>query len=62
MRAAGEVPGARRLSAADRSILALENETVAGHTGKVIRLAGPLDLDELRASVAARLPRAPGWR
>ena len=54
------VPGARPLSHEDLSILALENETVAGHTCKVIRLDGPLALDALRASIAARLPRAPG--
>ena len=40
-------------------ILALENETVAGHTAKVIMVRGSLDLDQLRSSVAARLPRAP---
>ena len=54
------LPGARPLSHEDLSILALENETVAGHTCKVIRLDGPLALDALRACVAARLPRAPG--
>ena len=54
------LPGARPLSREDLSILALENETVAGHTCKVIRLDGPLALGALRASVAARLPRAPG--
>jgi hypothetical protein len=54
------LPGAKPLSHEDLSILALENETVAGHTCKVIRLDGPLALDALRACVAARLPRAPG--
>jgi WS/DGAT C-terminal domain/Wax ester synthase/diacylglycerol acyltransferase catalytic domain len=49
----------RRLSAEDLSILALENETVAGHTCKVIVLGGSIDLDLLRASVSARLHRAP---
>src|ERR1039458_3812037 len=53
-------PGARPLSREDLSILSLENETVAGHTCKVIRLDGPLDLDPRRASIAGRLPRAPG--
>jgi WS/DGAT/MGAT family acyltransferase len=51
--------GARRLSPEARRILALENETVAGHTCKVIELDGPLDIDQLRASIAERLPRAP---
>ncbi|MGI8450496.1 MAG: wax ester/triacylglycerol synthase domain-containing protein, partial [Streptosporangiaceae bacterium] len=50
---------ARPLSGEDLSILALENETVAGHTCKVIVLGGPLDLGALRASITARLPRAP---
>ena len=54
------LPGARPLSREDLSILALENETVAGHTCKVIMLDGPLALDALRASIAGRLPRAPG--
>jgi WS/DGAT/MGAT family acyltransferase len=52
--------GARPLSGEDLGILALENETVAGHTCKVIMLDGPLALDALRASIAGRLPRAPG--
>jgi diacylglycerol O-acyltransferase / wax synthase len=51
--------GARRLSPEDLSILALENETVAGHTCKVIVLRGALDLDQLRASITGRLHRAP---
>jgi diacylglycerol O-acyltransferase / wax synthase len=50
---------ARRLSAEDLSILALENETVAGHTGKVIVLPGSVDLDLLRSSINDRLARAP---
>jgi WS/DGAT/MGAT family acyltransferase len=54
------LPGGRPLSREDLSILALENETVAGHTCKVIMLDGPLALDALRASIAGRLPRAPG--
>jgi WS/DGAT/MGAT family acyltransferase len=53
-------PGARPLSREDLSILALENETVAGHACKVIRLDGPLAPGALRASLAARLSRAPG--
>jgi diacylglycerol O-acyltransferase len=51
--------GARRLSAEDLSILALESETVAGHTCKVIVLPGPVDLDLLRSSIHGRLARAP---
>jgi diacylglycerol O-acyltransferase / wax synthase len=51
--------GARRLSPEGQRILALENETVAGHTCKVIELDGPLDVDLLRDSIAERLPRAP---
>ena len=54
----GEQNG-RRLSAEDLSILALENETVAGHTCKVILLSGPVDLGLLRSSINGRLARAP---
>ena len=50
---------ARPLSREDLSILALENDTVAGHTCKVIVLGGPLRLAALRSSIAARLPRSP---
>jgi len=50
---------ARRLSAEDLSILALENEIVAGHMCKVIVLPGPVDLDLLRSSINGRLARAP---
>jgi diacylglycerol O-acyltransferase len=50
---------ARPLSREDLSILALENETVAGHTCKVIVLGGPVGLGALRASIAARLAREP---
>ncbi len=49
----------RCLSPEDLSILRLENETVAGHTCKVIVLRGKIDPDLLRASIAARLGRAP---
>ncbi len=49
----------RPLSAEDLSILALETEKVAGHTCKVILLEDQLDVDLLRASIAARLDRAP---
>ena len=48
----------RRLSPEDLSILALETETVAGHTCKVIVLGDQIDPDLLRASIASRLPRA----
>jgi hypothetical protein len=52
------------LSAEDRAILALESGHVAGHTAKVVRLRGPLDVDALRRSVDARLGCAPrlAWR
>ncbi len=50
------------LSPEDRSILSLENETVAGHTCKVIVLDGQIDADQLRASVASRLGLAPELR
>ena len=43
------------LSAEDLSILALENGTVVGHTGKVIVLDGELSAAELRASIASRV-------
>jgi diacylglycerol O-acyltransferase len=59
---AAEPPGGSvgcRLSAEDLSILGLENETVAGHTCKVILLSDRVDPDLLRASVAHRLGRAP---
>ncbi len=49
----------RPLSPEDLSILALENETVAGHACTVIVLEEPVDPDLLRASVASRLDRAP---
>lgn len=51
--------GARPLSGEDLSILALENETVAGHTCKVILLDGAVDPGSLRTSISGRLPRAP---
>lgn len=56
---AGLETGARPLSHEDLSILALENETVAGHTCKVILLDGAVDPGSLRTSIARRLPRAP---
>jgi hypothetical protein len=51
--------GGRPLSPEDAAILALENTMVAGHTCKVIVLRDPVDVSELRASVARRLHRAP---
>jgi WS/DGAT/MGAT family acyltransferase len=48
-----------RLSDEDLTILALENETVAGHTCKVILLEDRIEPDALRASIASRLDRAP---
>ena len=56
---AGRTAAARPLSREDLSILALENETVAGHTCKVILLDGEVDPGALRASIAGRLPRTP---
>ena len=56
---AGLETGARPLSREDLSILALENETVAGHTCKVILLDGAVDPGSLRTSISRRLPRAP---
>ena len=56
---AGLATGARPLSGEDLSILALENETVAGHTCKVIVLDGAVDPAALRTSISGRLPRAP---
>jgi diacylglycerol O-acyltransferase len=50
------------LSPEDLSILALENETVAGHTCKVLVLDGRIDPDELKASIASRLDLAPELR
>ena len=49
----------QRLSPEDLSILALENETVAGHTCKVITLQDSIDAAQLRSSIAGRLHRAP---
>lgn len=46
---------ARWLSAEDRSILALETETVAGHTCKVVVLGDRIDAARLRTSIAGRL-------
>src|ERR1700683_1655004 len=51
--------GARRLSSEGQRILALENETVAGHRRRGTEREGPLDVDRLRASIGERLPRAP---
>jgi diacylglycerol O-acyltransferase / wax synthase len=49
----------RLLSAEDLSILALETETVAGHTCKVIMLGDRIDVGRLRESIAGRLDRVP---
>ncbi|PND58834.1 hypothetical protein CRM90_05515 [Mycobacterium sp. ENV421] len=53
---------AEALSADDARILRMESAAITGHTLKLIVLepgAGALDIDELRASVAARLPSQP---
>ena len=48
------------LSPEDRAILALESETIVGHTCKVVRLGGePLSVERLRALVSERIARAP---
>jgi len=52
----------RPLSPEERSILELENATVAGHTCKVIVLAERIDPDGLRETIASRLHRAPELR
>ncbi len=49
----------QRLTDEDLSILALENDTVAGHTCKVIMLEDQIEPDALRGSIASRLDRAP---
>jgi hypothetical protein len=50
----------RQLSTEDRAILAMESPVVAGHTCKVIRLAGAaVDADALRAVLGERLAGAP---
>lgn len=43
----------------DLSILALESDTVAGHSCKVIMLEDQIEPEALRASIASRLGRAP---
>jgi hypothetical protein len=51
------------LTAEDRAILDLESTAVAGHTCKVVLLGAPTPgLEELRASIAARLDAAPALR
>jgi hypothetical protein len=56
-----EVP----LTAEDRTILALEDARLVGHTATVVHLPGGApDLRQLRDAVARRLPDAPRltWR
>ncbi|MGH9272219.1 MAG: wax ester/triacylglycerol synthase domain-containing protein, partial [Ilumatobacteraceae bacterium] len=46
------------LAADDAAILALENDSITGHTLKLVLLepsAAPLDVDALRASISSRL-------
>ncbi len=57
--AGASVDQGERLSAEDRDILALENETVAGHSCKVIVLEDRIEPEALRASIASRLDQAP---
>jgi len=47
------------LAAEDRAILALEGQTIAGHTCKVVRVTGEPDVDALRASIARRIDSTP---
>jgi WS/DGAT/MGAT family acyltransferase len=48
------------LTPEDRAILALESDTIAGHTCKVVVLgAGAPDVDALRCAIAGRLDAAP---
>ncbi|UGS34791.1 wax ester/triacylglycerol synthase domain-containing protein [Capillimicrobium parvum] len=47
------------LTPEDVAILALECQTIAGHTCKVVRVAGEPDLEALRASIAQRIHAAP---
>jgi hypothetical protein len=54
--------GLRPLSDEDLEILALECETVAGHTCKVVLLDAAISADELRVSIASRLDAAPELR
>lgn len=49
----------RPLAPEDRGILDLEGPTIAGHTCKVVSIAGATDRDALRAAVAERLVGAP---
>jgi diacylglycerol O-acyltransferase len=51
-----------RLSQEDLAILELENELVAGHTCKVVRLGGALDTSQLRREIGERLGVAPKLR
>lgn len=53
---------AERLSREDLAVLALENELVAGHTCKVVRLSGALDAGRLRREIGERLGAAPKLR
>jgi hypothetical protein len=54
--------GLRPLSDEDLEILALECETVAGHTCKVVLLDEVISAADLRASIASRLEAAPELR
>ena len=54
--------GPDRLSREDLAILELENELIAGHTCKVVRLSGELDTSQLRRQIGERLRAAPRLR
>ena len=52
----------RPLSDEDLAILAIESETVVGHTCKVVLLEEQIDAESLRDSITLRLDRAPELR
>ena len=55
----GQAAGDLRLTREDLAILSLENELVAGHACKVLRLDAALDIERLRTGIAGRLQAAP---
>jgi diacylglycerol O-acyltransferase len=57
--ASGQAESDRYLTREDLAILALENELVAGHACKVLRLDGAMDIERLRSAIAGRLQAAP---
>jgi diacylglycerol O-acyltransferase / wax synthase len=53
------VAGDRPLTREDLAILELENDLVAGHACKVVRLDDAIDVQRLRTAIGERLPAAP---